>query len=211
MNNVQDDRYKRSQAAQASGGPCPICDWRDGDGTRSCFYSAPYGTVRHQNSEAAVVASMSPQQRSLYLLRSELLHIDAERRERDIARVFRKRDEDMLSGRLTRSAEDELAWREQYRADLMAKPLATDPPYREWVKKPWWVPIEQAPADLVGILDTGGDWIPGGEYTAYMVHCYEPHPDCGGRRERVGPYHDRCSVCDTEIKLWEHGVDYDMG
>ena len=64
------------------------------------------------------------------------------------------------------------------------------------------------PEDLLGQTTTGE----GGKlYTAYMVHCNESHPGCGGVRVHLGPYHFGCSKCGTEVKLWEHGIDYDIG
>lgn len=45
--------YDQSRAAQAAGGPCPICGWKNGDGVRVCFcfYNNEIGAVSHQNSE----------------------------------------------------------------------------------------------------------------------------------------------------------------
>lgn len=61
--------YKLHQQAKQTDGPCEVCGWRDGDGVRTCFYSAELGAVTHQNSEAGAEATMTPAQRSLFRLR----------------------------------------------------------------------------------------------------------------------------------------------
>lgn len=75
----------------------------------------------------------------------------------------------------------------------------------EWVKK---YTEEERKKKLLS--DFPG-WIVTPWINKYMVYVYEPHPGCGGRQIFRGPYHYACSGCDVEVKLWEHGVDYDIG
>lgn len=103
-------KYDIYRAAQDTGGPCPICNWRDGDGVRTCFYDSEYGVVKHQNSMAAAKRTMSEVQ--------------------------------------------------------------------------------------VEVLEAGEQG--------------RPH-SCGGTVALVDSYHYRCSKCGVEVKLWEHGVDPDIG
>ena len=49
-----------------------------------------------------------------------------------------------------------------------------------------------------------------------MVWCQRPHltsngKRCTGRVIQVAPYHILCQRCGVEVKLWEYGVDYDVG
>jgi len=43
-----------------------------------------------------------------------------------------------------------------------------------------------------------------------LVWVQKPHL-CGGFGKYIGPYHIGCTKCDEELKLWEHGIDYDLG
>ena len=218
------EKYALYQEAKRTGGPCAICNWRDGDGVRSCFYSAELGIVSHQNSERGAMASMDESQRHLYTRRSVYAYIDDECREKKIALVERDHLAYEARYRATHSPNDVPTvgddgkpispedWIARYRASQEKKPLATDPQYAGWIAEMSWEPVNR----------TGGDTIPeelrGPEeqphdilYTAYMVHLYEPH-SCGkGHAYDYAPYHIKCTGCDTEIKLWEHGVDYDVG
>ena len=45
------------------------------------------------------------------------------------------------------------------------------------------------------------------------VELQKPHGYCGcnGVGKYANPYHVKCTKCDTEVRLWEWGVDYDIG
>jgi hypothetical protein len=209
------DRYRISRQAQKDGGPCPVCGWRDGDGVKVCFYSADLGEVSHQNSRRGAEATMTPAQISLSRLRSVFAFANADVRERYIAYIAwdherrRQRDEARYpdvpfcvdaEGRPLTTEE----WVARFRAEMEAKPLATDEPYCHWAQEPAWIPVGDRPAELCGLVDGSGR-------TAYNMHCHELHPGCGGTAEPVGPYHIRCTRCGVEVRYWEHGVDYDVG
>lgn len=51
--------------------------------------------------------------------------------------------------------------------------------------------------------DDGTIWV-----HTHKVHGYN---GCDGIGEFEGPYHISCSKCKTELRLWEWGVDYDVG
>jgi|SRR5579862_131681 len=220
------EKYALSRQAQKDGGPCPICDWEDGDGVRTCFYSSEVGIVTHQNSEKGIMAEMTPAQRHLYQLRQELVYISEEMREKAIelaAYDHHNYVERMLTQNPNRyptqdehgNPISEEAWIARNRARQEEKPLATDPQYYGWLQEYWWVPVERPgsgpiPLELRGPTKGTGTW-DDILFTAYMTHIYEPH-SCGkGHQYQKEPYHLACTGCRTEIKLWEHGVDYDMG
>ena len=211
--------YQQHKEAQRTGGPCEVCGWKDGDGVKVCFYSPELGAVTHQNTDAGAMATMTPEQRGLYQLRHALLYIDADLREKAIGRVAwqtaqrRARwerdnpDEPFKTDADGRPVSDG-EFLTKYREEQEALPLATSEPYSGWVLWPWWIPADDTPEDLLGQTMTRGN---GKLYTAYRVHCGEPHPGCGGVQIHLGPYHIGCSKCGTEVKLWEHGIDYDIG
>lgn len=190
--------YKEFQAAAKSGGPCEVCGWQDGDGIKTCFYSRDLGAVTHQNSEAGAMETMTPEQRSLFQLRFKILFIDAEHREQYIRKVAYWRNEAL-----------DTPFMVGFREREESKPLAGDPPYCDWIQSPWWVKADPIPEGLRA--PTMQETADQGLQTAYMVHCYEPHPDCGGIQVSVGPYHFKCSKCGVECRMWEHGIDYDVG
>ena len=190
------DAYEKYKEARRTGGPCEVCGWRDGDGVKACFYSPDLGAVTHQNTEAGAMLSMTEEQRSLFRLRQKLLYIDADLREKSIRWVAHQRGEPLDSEFMV-----------DYRKQQETPPLADEPLYRDWVRGEWWVPAKDIPEHLRGPVRQSKYGIK----TSYMVHVYEPHPDCGGIQVFVGPYHFMCSKCGAEVRLWEHGVDYDIG
>lgn len=218
------EKYALYQQANESGEPCEICGWKDGDGTRTCFSSNEIGIVKHQNSEQAVAALMTPEQRSLYLSRSELVFISEELREQSILQTQHQhlfdaeRHRALNTGRPftirpdgTEVTDEE--WIARYRANQATKGLATDPKYAGWMHEHWWVPVKYAstgyviPEDLRGPQENRSGLV----FTSYMTHVYEPH-SCGkGHAYQITPYHYGCTGCSVEVKLWEFGVDYDMG
>ena len=213
--------YDLHRVAQKNGGPCEVCGWRDGDGAKLCFYSSELGEVLHSNTMRAAMESMTPEQASLVNLRSALLYINADLRERHIQQVawHHRRKEALWIAQYpdrpyttrpdgTPWPADE--WIAEYRAKQERNPLATDDPYSGWIHEHWWLSIDSAtyvdtPIALRGVLSEEG------QFMAYQTHCNEPHPGCGGKKVGVGPYHLRCSRCGVEVRLWEHGIDYDIG
>lgn len=188
-----DDRYNLHLAARKSGGPCQVCGWKDGDGVKTCFVSPDLGYVTHQNSEAGAEATMTPAQRSLYRLRMATCFVSDEYREQYIANIdavhrAQHRAHDAAGYTYPfcmkdgREVSDD-EWIAEFAAVQAEVPLATDEPYNTWL------------------------WRPG---DAYHVICCELH-ECGGIQRHLGPYHFGCTGCDTEVKLWEHGIDYDVG
>ncbi len=61
------EKYALYQDAQKRGGPCPICNWKDGDGVRTCFYSKEVGIVTHQNSHGRLNPPHRPNEFSTIL------------------------------------------------------------------------------------------------------------------------------------------------
>jgi len=54
-------------------------------------------------------------------------------------------------------------------------------------------------------------YIPVGKpFMGKLIWVQKPH-DCGGYGYFFRPYHIKCSKCDAEVRLWEWGVDYDVG
>ena len=47
-------------------------------------------------------------------------------------------------------------------------------------------------------------------FEAYSAPGLKRHT-CGGMPHLEAPYHIACTGCGVEVKLWEHGVDYDVG
>ncbi len=225
------EKYALSRAAQKSGGPCPLCNWQDGDGVRTCFYSHELGMVTHQNSDKGVMASMTPEQQHLYQLRQELVYISPELRELSIQQVAW--DHHLYVEAMLKQRPDcypvqdeegnpmgEEAWVARYRTRAETeKPCATDPQYAGWLQEYWWIPVERQgyygtiPEALRGPVKESTLPISGRPFlsTAYKTHVYEPHCCGKGRQYQKEPYVLACTGCATEIKLWEHGVDYDMG
>ena len=77
--------YKEFENAKV--GNCSICGWSDGDGIKTCFYSSEIGAVTHQNSETGAERSMTPEQVSLFRLRSAMCYIDENARALHFAEV----------------------------------------------------------------------------------------------------------------------------
>lgn len=226
------EKFELSRVAQKSGGPCAICDWKDGDGVRTCFYSAEVGIVTHQNNETGIMATMTPEQQHLYRLRSELVYINAELRELSIKQVaydhhlyivaMLKQNPDRYPVQNEQGNPiNEDAWIARYRERIeQDKKLATDPQFASWIQQNWWIPVHRQfyygtiPQELLGPEMESKPFRGeehGTQYTAYMTHVHEPHCCGKGYQYQKEPYHLGCTGCDTEIKLWEHGVDYDMG
>ncbi len=221
------EKYALYKQAKQTGGPCQICNWRDGDGVRTCFYSSELGVVTHQNSEKGIMASMTDAQRDLYQLRQELVYVDEECRQKRIQLVAQDHHtyvKRMLAQNPDRyptqdehgNSIDEEAWVARYQDQQMEKGLATDQKFAGWLPEYWWVPVDRQADGPIPPTLRGPEKVSGTEkfamtFTAYMVHMYEPHCCNKGHKYQVGPYHLACTGCDTEIKLWEHGVDYDMG
>lgn len=212
--------YKISRQANETG-TCELCGWQDGDGIKTCFYSSTLGAVTHQNSIEGATRTMTPEQASLVGLRSKLLYISAEAREKFLSlqwlrTVEREKEHRLKSPQpfIMRDGQEipiEQA-HEEYCAKQRQGPTAEDYPYRAWVQNEWWIigtgtGYDNTPPDLVArsMTDKYGTWY------AWMVHCKEPHPNCGGIQVDVAPYHLRCSKCGVEVRLWEHGIDYDIG
>lgn len=211
--------YEKHRKAKETGGPCEVCGWRDGDGIKACFYHPDLGAVTHQNSARGAEQTMTPEQIRLHRLHHELLYVNAELCEKHIRLVKyqnRQRENAWVEQHpdipfRTNSDGDPVSLDEfmrRYRTNAETKPLGTESPYRGWVEKPWWIPASDIPERLRGLVkrDRSGE-----EWTAYMAHYHEPHPGCGGIKVGVGPYHFKCSKCGTEVRLWEHGIDYDVG
>jgi len=48
-------------------------------------------------------------------------------------------------------------------------------------------------------------------FEAYSAPGVSRAHTCGGMPFLRSPYHIACTGCSVEVKLWEHGVDYDVG
>ena len=208
------EKFDTSRAAQQSGGPCPICDWRDGDGVRPCFSSREYGVVTHENSMKAAQQDMTPEQRSLVNLRQALVYLSREHLE---LAVWQFVDQSLVNDRERgvppRSAAERETRVQALVRHLLARGLtsAGDPQYAGWRREEWWLPVEWSsgyvtPEALRG--PTRKRTADGVMFNAYMAHVYEPHPGCPGHGHAVilEPYHIACTGCDTEVKLWEFGI-----
>lgn len=215
---TEQEKWEASRAAQKAGGPCPICNWKDGDGTRTCFYSSQVGIVKHENNESGVLASMNEAQRHLYLTDQVLAYISEDFREKRIAWVDRQHrkaaekhralyPDRPFSVSLDGKIMSEDAWIARYRQEEEQSPLASDPRYAGWIAEPWWSHEHDQPPEYEGLVKEDGNI----RFTAYMVHLYEPH-SCGkGHKYFIAPYHFGCTGCSVELRMWEHGVDYDIG
>jgi hypothetical protein len=218
------EKYALYKQAKQTGGPCQVCNWHDGDGVRTCFYSSELGVVTHQNSEKGIMAGMTDSQKHLYQLRQKLVYINAELREKKLQ--LAAYDHHLYLEHMLAIAPDRYPVHDEYgnplmpeeknaryRASQMQEPLATDPAFSGWYQAHWWIPIERQgyygsiPEELRGLIQHS-KW---GDSTAYMTHVYEPHCCGKGHKTEPEPYVIACTGCETEIKLWEHGVDYDMG
>lgn len=189
------DKYAQYKAAQEAGGPCPICGWREGDGVQLCYYSHELGNVGHQNNQPA---GLTAEQQGLYELfesrpNGELVYIDVQSRERKIAEV----------------AADNRARHERHNeyARQHGRKLESDSELEEWIEN--YSDRERSQLTLAEATARYGSLCsePG---LKHMVHIFRPHK-CGGHVKGKGPYHIACTGCDVEIKLWEHGIDYDIG
>ena len=195
------EKYAVHKQAQENGGPCPICNWKDGDGVRTCFYSQELGIVTHQNSQQAIEASMTEEQRSL--LRSyNSLHTEFEHSGDHASCVQSKsHDGSLIAGgyvvphncggqfvqQLRPNEHHQLPW---VCTRCGETTTVTHPRELFWPHK-----------HVAGDHST---CVRAGDFYQF------PHT-CGGIGEFAGPYHIFCTGCDTEVKLWEHGVDYDLG
>lgn len=191
---TRDERYDLYRQAKQTGGPCAVCGWRDGDGVRTCFYSSELGTVTHQNSEAGAALTMTPAQRSLFGLRMVTAFASEAHRAQCIADVAAKH-------RAKHQAHD---------AAGNAYPFCVDPDGREVPDDEWIANYAASQAKLpIASEEPYASWV-WRACDSYRVICCEPH-ECGGIQEFLGPYHFGCSGCETEVRLWEHGIDYDIG
>jgi hypothetical protein len=200
-----DDSYKSAYERFAKAektGVCEECGWKDGDGAVTCFYSNVLGAVTHEN---AVRAQMTESQRSLYDSYDTgwLIYWDRESelcRQREIAKKNGD-DEAWVQSSIEQPAHKHKG---PFRYAMDCPP--------DLLFEPWWMPARLHPREFwPARRRSDSDGVGDQEWISYMVHVYRPH-SCGkGHAIDKGPYHFGCSGCGEEIKLWEFGVDYDVG
>ena len=174
-------------------GACSLCGWREGDGVRECYYDERLGSVQHGNRYPT---GLTEEQAALYgayehPLSGTLHYLSGEHRAQDIQEARERREQ-----RFVESVADaqRFGWpppdREQYEGSLeaMAERMLQYP--------------------LLSAVELQVLTVPHGEHQVYV---FPPHPGCGGRPRYLAPYYIGCTGCSVEIKLWEHGIDYDVG
>lgn len=191
--------WKMSQDAERSGKPCPICGWQDGDGLQSCFYSKDLGAVPHENSDASAAKSMTPAQRSLFLEAGKM-HDDLEHSgdHSPCQPAVGPEGHSIGSGlyRFPHGCGGQFVQHHSKgwscnRCGQVVVP--NDPKVRgmTWSHK-------HVAVDHRRCVKHRGYWV-------------IPHPNCGGLVMSLGPYHIKCDKCGVEVRMWEHGIDYDVG
>ncbi len=202
------DKYDNFQQGQKLG-HCLQCGWKDGDGVKECYYDSNVGSVTHQNSPQSVRAQMSPSQRSLYDSYNSMKSVYSSEAALQFAlRKAIERLEDKIN-----NPRAILAFSDERKIVLAAQLKTTDRILKYGLdpKAPggvYFLP-DQDETTLDAALKEG--YVKVREGIGDHVTVQFPHEVCGGVGVFFGPYHIGCSKCAEEIKLWEFGVDYDVG
>jgi hypothetical protein len=221
MNDLE--KYAFYKQARETGGPCEICGWKDGDGTRACFYGKELGTVRHENSMQAVTRQMTPSQQEL-LRSADSLHNEFEH-SADHSTCLKSLDYNgkWITGRYVLPH----TCGGQFVQQLGVDPVEHVIPWKctgcgEIVKRWQGLPNELfwGHKHVEGDHGTCIQTSPASEScNASSLSSREGHPasyrfahSCGkGYGRDAAPYELYCTGCDEEVKLWEFGIDPDMG
>lgn len=207
----EDEKWELYQQGKKTG-HCPLCGWRDGDGIKTCYYSRETGATTHENSWEWVLSQMTPSQKSLQESYGSIVTgVMDENTCNDLHRH--------LITKVTLE-EDEL------------RPISKKKEWRigatVWDTDKYKTPEEVAEA-WIGAKRSLERYLAKGyvirrEYTEeprektvfYEFKSFKrydmqkPHT-CGGFGSFLGPYHVGCTKCPEEVKLWEFGIDYDIG
>jgi hypothetical protein len=202
MSSSDQEKFAISRRAQKSGGPCPLCQWKDGDGVKVCFYSHELGEVSHENSEAAVEASMTPSQRSLYQSYNSM-HDNFEHMH-DHTNCVMGSDE----------YGHDTGWKVPHTCGGAVQQRRNDTTGQFY----WYCPGCGVTDEGNGLAVFSREMLWSHKHPA-IDHslCKQdgtywklPH-SCGGFGTFAAAYEIACTRCSERVRLWEHGVDYDIG
>lgn len=185
-------------------GYCKVCGWHDGDGVQTCYYDSEMGAMHHENSMESFFSKLTESQKILY----ESYHSFK-------SKVYDKISENKMRKRISKLIKldgKENSWvvgNCYYSLDnFKTKTEAVEA----------WLEDRKGLSKLLGngyiVLrkyvqkETKGSLGEGLFITSYAIQ--KPHT-CGGFGRFAGPYHIECSGCNEEIKMWEYGIDYDIG
>lgn len=181
-------RYELYKRAQESGGPCPVCGWTEGDGVKPCFYGKNLGLVNHENADPkaltppAIRAAWEAYENQVLAMLPEILHDGMHH----FTGVFAK-----SWGHTARDKDTTLNG--------------------SYLVKPWWIPAEYDPDNPARQNRNGYPFVIKREDGLYFYTLQPAHGSCRGIVEWEGPYHPKCHTCGVEVRMWEYGVDYDVG
>jgi len=186
-------------------GFCPLCGWKPGEGIKTCYYSSEIGAVIHQNSDEDAKRLMTESQRSLI-----------------------KSYDSYRCGVMSEKTCDEI---KAYLIKLVKK-IGTDWEIGNMLfSQGKYNNPEQVAEAWIGNKRSLEKYLSEGyeilkeeifvktsfrqiyDHFKGKIIQYEmriPHT-CGGYGKYLGPYHIGCSGCKEEVKLWEFGIDYDIG
>lgn len=200
------NRWELYQDAKKTG-RCLNCGWQDGDGVKVCYYDKKTGAITHENSREYMLSQMTPSQRSLlesYDSSIFLVYDDASlelMRPRLLSLV---RFEDTAIGKKWRIGASIFDYDKYHtKEEVVEAWLKGKTNLDELLEQGWEIRSKEP--------EIGGDnsIFRGLEITKYSLQ--KPHVPCGGFGRLLTPYHIICSRCKEEVKLWEFGVDYDIG
>lgn len=203
----EDEKWKLHKQAEKSGF-CPLCGWKDGNGTKVCFYSKELGAVTHSNSRKWVMSQMTESQRSL-----------VESYESYESGVMDEEICDLVKKHLTKQVIVNVDMEKRWQIGLCVYDFNRYKTPEEVAEA--WIgdrrSLERYLSQGYQIVEAKrekcekGTVFEGlGRENIYVYAVQKPHI-CGGFGKFAGPYHFFCPKCKEEVKLWEFGVDYDIG
>jgi len=198
------DFYRQAEKT----GKCELCGWKDGDGVKTCYYDPEIGFVVHQNSIEAAKTQMTESQRSLVDSYESAVYSVMKADLCDVVKSYLKRiavvDNEALLGK---------SWRIGGCLYPMGKYKTREEVAEAWIGKKRCLEeyLRQGCKIIRMRREEKKDTIfKNFEHDIVTYDVQKPHC-CGGFAKYVDPYHIKCSGCDEEVKLWEFGIDYDVG
>jgi len=195
-------KYEVFKKAKEIGG-CGLCGWKDGDGVKVCYYDEELGVLKHENSIDMAKSKMTTSEKSLYESYESYIH-----------GVMRKKTREKVKAYLIGLVKEDKEWgwrlgcslysRKKYKTkEEVADAWIGSGNLEDYLKAGYAIKRSRTEENKGTLFENFNSRI-----VTYDLQ--RPHT-CGGFAEYVAPYHIACSKCEEEIRLWEFGVDYDVG
>jgi len=201
-----DQKYEQYKEAEKTG-LCPLCGWKDGQGVKECYSDPEVGPLLHQNSMDAYRRSLSPSQLSLDDSYNSIR-----------PGVWKDEDVERMRQHLLGLVEEDNEgfgapnWRIGCCLYSKKRNLTREDAVEAWLADKSGLGASLAQGCTIRSIESYelGEHTLWPGFTCEQFALQKPH-DCGGFAYFSGAYHIRCNRCNCEIKMWEHGVDFDVG